>query len=181
VNFRSDEKEENGVGGSEDEARKEEGCEDENVIANVTSSVCRTGLSVLHHTGNNQYSNARSSPREQVVVLLQLASSRVTFNDHLVKVKGNAETPEEVGQQEVVDKTSKDSTDKSVNIVIASEIWRGTKRGVPDDDCDAQVHDQFDRVRPDTRENEEGDYGAEGGHHGNTKECFGDMVNDFIE
>jgi len=93
-----------------------------------------------------------------MIILLQLTRTGISFYYHLVEVKGNTETPEEVGEQEVVDEGAHGDAD----VGPVDEVLGDAKGGVAEKDGCAEVHDEFDGVGTNAGEDGEGDNGYEG-------------------
>lgn len=122
MNFGRNKEEEHSVCGGKNETRKKERSENENGITNVACSVQRLCLTVLEGTSDGCDCDTWRAPTDQVIVFLQRSRTRVSLHDHLVKVEGNAKTPEEVGKEKVVDQSAKDCAPKGLGFGYPIEL-----------------------------------------------------------
>jgi len=61
------------------------------------------------------------------------------------------------------------------------EVLRDAEGAVAEEDGHAEVHDEFDGVGTNAREDGEGDDGGEGRDDRDAEEDFSDVVDDFVE
>ena len=113
-----------------------------------------------------------------MVILFELVGLAVAADDHLVKVEGDAEGPEEVGDEEVVHPQGDEHTRSAVHVDPRLE---GDEEGAEtNDDCHAQVHDELDGVGPDfgsQRERHDGEEGAQDGQDHQHNRHIAERVN----
>lgn len=99
MNFTSDEEEQNRIAGNNDKTRDEEAKESNQSICDVAYSWER---SVFLETSGKSTEDGRDSPASNMVKYLQALSFPITTNNHLIEVESNTESPQEIGQEEVM-------------------------------------------------------------------------------
>jgi len=92
----------------------------------------------------------------------------------LVKIESNAETPQKIGEQEIV-QTSPNECAQPVN--VHNSPRRQDEAQIRHDNCHAQVHNQLDGVGSDSLEYSERNNHKEGAENGDREECRLDPSN----
>jgi len=110
VDLRCDEEEQDRVDAHKDETRQEERGEDVYGLTDITSAIDKASQPVLSVSTNDKNRNTRNAPAHQVVILLELTSAGITLHNHLVEVEGDASTPQEIAEEEIVDNCAEKDT-----------------------------------------------------------------------
>lgn len=98
MDFFRDEEEEYGINSKNDQSWQEEERKVEISVSNVTNpSILQP---ILLEPCNPLYTKYRETPRKQMVPLFKALRLSISFNDHLIKVEGDAQRPTEVPYKE---------------------------------------------------------------------------------
>jgi len=157
MNFAADEDKENCVAGDDDQSWDEEADEADNGILDVAKAPV---VAVLPEAKCKSTRDDWQAPAGNMVEFLQLACLTVTTHNHLIKVERDAESPEEVRQEKVVDENGNDDAH---GLLMDDQLLVGNQKGGEANvNADTQVHNELDRIRSDSAENGKSDKRQEG-------------------
>jgi len=135
VNLSTNKEEENGVGRNDDKSRNKEAQEADQGAVNIASS---SKISIAAKTSSKSAEDYGNTPAGNVIKLLQSLSLTITTHNHLVKVEGNAESPQEVGQEIIVDPNSNNDTR---SLIVVNPGFKSNQESCETNyNADAQIH-----------------------------------------
>lgn len=142
MNLTADEEEKNSIARDDNQTGKEEAEEASESRGNIARA---TEVTILVKGTSKDAEDSGDTPTNNMKVLLQILGLSVASHNHLVEVEGNAEGPQEVGNEVVVDKDRDCDTQAFIVVYVRLE---GNEEGrETNHNAHAEVHNEFDRVR----------------------------------
>lgn len=142
MNFTTNEEEQHCIARDNHQTWNEEAQETNKCAGDVANS---TKITVLLESTCECAEDDWNSPACNMVVLFEQLGFTVTTHNHLVEVECNTERPQEVCQEEIV---YTDSHDNARPLIRVQPFFKCDQEGREAYHyTNAQIHDQFDRIR----------------------------------
>lgn len=138
MNFTSNKEEDNCIRWDNDETRQEESKEDGKSFIHVAIS---TTVKVSLCSSNNRNNNNGDQPGSSMVKLFHRFSISVSSYNHLIEIKSNTESPNEISNEEIVENHGTRDAEDSI-IYIEGKI----EEDLGKEDAETKIDNQLDRI-----------------------------------